>query len=283
MAEAGEALRQALVAEARAWLGTPYRHQAALRGVGCDCLGLVRGVWRAVHGAEPEPVPEPVRTMTRPLSPTELERHRIVVRSGKGDNIDLFRMLRTKVIQQMESANLRTLAITSPQYGDGKTTIAINLAMSLAMDVKQTVLLVDMDMRKPSVHEFLGIEPQVGLSDYLLRNVPLSDSLLKPNIDRLVVLPVAGSLQESSELLGTPKMVRLAAELKSRYPDRIVIYDMPPLLTQDDTLGFLPQVDGVLLVVRDGVSPIAQVRACAESLAGRNFLGTILNDSRFTV
>lgn len=57
MAEVGEALRQALVAEARAWLGTPYRHQAALRGVGCDCLGLVRGVWRAVHGAEPEPVP----------------------------------------------------------------------------------------------------------------------------------------------------------------------------------------------------------------------------------
>jgi capsular exopolysaccharide synthesis family protein len=229
------------------------------------------------------PPPEPVRTMIRPLSPTELERHRVVVRSGKGENIDLFRMLRTKVIQQMESANLRTLAITSPQYGDGKTTIAINLAMSLALDVKQTVLLVDMDMRKPSVHEFLGIEPELGLSDYLLRNVPLSDCLVKPNIDRLVVLPVAGALQESSELLGTPKMVRLAAELKSRYPDRIVIYDMPPLLTQDDTLAFLPQVDGVLLVVRDGISPIAQVRACAESLAGRNFLGTILNDSRFTV
>lgn len=230
----------------------------------------------------PEPPPEPVRTMTRPLSPTELERHRIVVRSGKGENIDLFRMLRTKVIQMMESANLRTLAITSPQYGDGKTTIAINLAMSLALDVKQTVLLVDMDMRKPSVHEFLGIEPELGLSDYLLRNVPLSDCLVKPNVERLVVLPVAGSLHDSSELLGTPKMARLAAELKTRYPDRIVIYDMPPLLTQDDTLAFLPQVDGVLLVVRDGLSPIAQVRACAESLAGRNFLGTILNDSRFS-
>lgn len=233
---------------------------------------------------EPEPVPppEPVRTMTRPLSPTELERHRIIVRSGQGANIDLFRMLRTKVIQQMESANLRTLAITSPQYGDGKTTIAINLAMSLALDVKQTVLLVDMDMRKPSVHEFLGLEPELGLSDYLLRNVPLSDCLVKPNVDRLVVLPVAGSLQDSSELLGMPKMARLATELKTRYPDRIVIYDMPPLLTQDDTLAFLPQVDGVLLVVRDGVSPIAQVRTCAESLVGRNFLGTILNDSRFS-
>lgn len=228
------------------------------------------------------PPPEPERTATLPLSPTDLERHRVVVRPGRGETVDLFRMLRTKVMQQMQGAGLRTLAITSPQYGDGKTTIAINLAMSLALDVKQTVLLVDTDMRKPSVHEFLGMRPEFGLDDYLLRDVPIAKCLVKPDIERLVVLPVAHSLQDSSELLGMPKMAKLAAELKTRYPDRIVIYDMPPLLTQDDTLAFLPLVDGVLLVVRDGVSPIADVRACAESLAGRNFLGTILNDSRFS-
>ncbi|SBV99017.1 Capsular exopolysaccharide family [uncultured Alphaproteobacteria bacterium] len=232
--------------------------------------------------AAPAPPPEPARTRVLPLSPAELERHRLVARSGSGETVDLFRMLRTKVMQQMQGAGLRTLAITSPQYGDGKTTIAINLAMSLALDVKQTVLLVDADMRKPSVHDFLGIRPEAGLDDYLLRDLPISQCLLKPDIDRLVVLPVANSLQDSSELLGTPKMAKLAEELKTRYPDRIVIYDMPPLLTQDDTLAFLPLVDGVLLVVRDGVSPIADVRACAESLAGRNFLGTILNDSRFS-
>lgn len=229
--------------------------------------------------AEPAPI---VRTAEMPLSPEALERHRVVVRPGRGETVDLFRMLRTKVMQQMQGAGLRTLAITSPQYGDGKTTIAINLAMSLALDVKQTVLLVDADIRKPSVHEFLGLTPAVGLDDYLLRDAPLSKCLLKPDIERLVVLPVAASLHDSSELLGTPKMAKLAEELKARYPDRIVIYDMPPLLTQDDTLAFLPLVDGVLLVVRDGVSPIADVRACAESLAGRNFLGTILNDSRFS-
>ena len=232
--------------------------------------------------APPAPPPEPVRSRTLPLLPAELERHRVVVRSGAGQNLDLFRMLRTKVMQQMQSAGLRTLAITSPQYGDGKTTIAINLAMSLALDVKQTVLLVDADLRKPSVHEFLGLVPETGLDDYLLRDVPIAKCLIKPDVERLAVLPVAHSLQDSSELLGTPKMAQLAEELKARYPDRIVIYDMPPLLTQDDTLAFLPLVDGVLLVVRDGVSPIADVRACAESLAGRNFLGTILNDSRFS-
>lgn len=214
------------------------------------------------------------------LSPAELERHRIVARPGVGANVDTFRMLRTRVLQMMASRNLKTIAITSPRYGDGKTTIAINLALSLALDVKQTVLLVDLDLRKPNVHDFLGLRPEVGLTDYLLKDAPLPGCMVKPDRERLVILPVAHPLEDSSEILGTPKMAALAQELKSRYADRVIVYDMPPLLTQDDTIAFLPLVDGVLLVVRDGVSEADDITQCMALLEGKNFLGTILNDCR---
>lgn len=208
----------------------------------------------------------------------ELERHRVVSRLRRNANADIFRMLRTKVLQAMARSNLRTLAVTSPNYGDGKTTVAVNLALSLALDVKQTVLLVDLDLRSPDIHKVLGIEPEVGLADCLLHDTPVPDCLVKPAFERIVVLPISQPMEGSSELLGTPKMAALAHELKTRYSDRIVIFDMPPLLTQDDAIAFLPHVDGVLLVVRDGVTQVDEVAQCMDALANANLLGTVLND-----
>jgi Mrp family chromosome partitioning ATPase len=208
-----------------------------------------------------------------------LERHRIVARMARSPNADIFRILRTKVLRHLNDAKLTTVAITSPNYGDGKTTIAVNLALSLALDVKQTVLLVDLDLRDPTIHTCLGIEPDVGLSDYFVDDVPVAQCLVNPGIERLVVLPVRNRLEQSSEALGTPKMAKLAHELKTRYPDRIVIYDMPPLLAQDDVIAFLPLVDAVLLVVRDGVTPAEDIRQCMHALEGTNLIGTVLNNS----
>jgi capsular exopolysaccharide synthesis family protein len=208
-----------------------------------------------------------------------LERARIVARLNRNANADIFRILRTKVLQAMNRSNLRTIAITSANYGDGKTTVAVNLALSLALDLKQTVLLVDLDLRSPSIHEILGITPTVGLSDYFLRNAPVPECLVKPAFDRLVVLPISEPLDNSSEMLGSPKMAALAHELKTRYDDRIVIYDMPPLLSQDDTIAFLPHVDGVLLVVRDGKTQTEDLNQCMNALGNANLLGTVLNNS----
>jgi Mrp family chromosome partitioning ATPase len=118
----------------------------------------------------------------------------------------------------------------------------------------------------------------VGLSDYFLRDVPVPECLVKPAFDRLVVLPISEPLDNSSEMLGSPKMAALAHELKTRYSDRIVIYDMPPLLTQDDTIAFLPYVDGVLLVVRDGKTQTEDVTKCMNALGDANLLGTVLNN-----
>lgn len=209
----------------------------------------------------------------------DLDRHRVVAQRKRDATADIFRMLRTKVLQHITKNNLRTLAITSANYGDGKTTVATNLALSLAQDVKQTVLLVDLDLRKPDMHRRLGIEPKVGLTDYLLRDARVPDCMVKPNIERLSLLPTAGTVDNSSEMLATPKMAALAHELKTRYADRIVIYDMPPLLTQDDTIAFLPNVDGVLLVVRDGVTKKEDLEYCLHLLDNTNLLGTVLNAS----
>jgi Mrp family chromosome partitioning ATPase len=223
--------------------------------------------------------PPPAQTRQVALADRQLEQNRIIARLRKDSCADTFRILRTKVMQLMARNSLRSIAVTSPRYGDGKSTIAINLALSLALDVKQTVCLVDLDFRQPSVHRYLGIEPETGLADYLLRNTPVSDCLVRPALDRVVVLPMKGKLEDSSETLGTPKMAALAHELKSRYPDRIVIYDMPPLLAQDDCIGFLPNVDGVLLVVKEGFTRVDELRQSLHLLANTIVVGTVLNNA----
>jgi protein-tyrosine kinase len=259
-------------------------HIRAINGreaLGRMAAGEVNGA--TVTKLEPTlmPVEEPAPAQTRlvNLVEPELERNRIVARHGKATEADTFRILRTKVMQLMTRNNLRSIAVTSPRYGDGKSTIAINLAMSIALDVKQTVCLVDLDFRSPSVHRYLGINPEMGLCDYLLHDAPIADCLVRPSHERLVVLPTRRRLDNSSETLGAPKMAALAQELKSRYPDRIIIYDMPPLLAQDDAIGFLPHVDGVLLVVREGATKTDEVRQAMHVLSNTTVVGTVLNNA----
>jgi capsular exopolysaccharide synthesis family protein len=180
----------------------------------------------------------------------------------------------------MNKSGFRTLAITSPNYGDGKTTIALNLATSIALDLKQTVLLIDLDLRKPNLYEYMGMDPTIGLSNYLLHNTPISDCMIRPSFDRLNTLPAGPAIDYSSEILGSPKMTALATELRSRYPDRMIIYDMPPVLAQDDSLAFMPHVEAVLMVVRDGVTRTDEVKQCLERLATANVIGVILNDAK---
>ncbi|MGE4351995.1 MAG: CpsD/CapB family tyrosine-protein kinase [Bdellovibrionales bacterium] len=218
----------------------------------------------------------PVGTIS--MSEDVLEENRVLAHRLRSYEADLFRLLRTQVLQTMGNHHFNTLAITSPNYGEGKTTIALNLAVSIALDLKQTVLLVDLDLRKPSLHRYLGLNPELGLTDYLAGRNELSECLLRLPFERLTTLPAGRQLEQSSELLGSPQMSALAAELKSRYPDRMVIYDMPPLLAQDDPLTFLPHVDAFLLVVQDGVTRAQDVKRSMDILSQANVIGTVLNN-----
>ncbi|HLN25328.1 MAG TPA: CpsD/CapB family tyrosine-protein kinase [Patescibacteria group bacterium] len=229
---------------------------------------------------KPRPTPS-VAAQTRavPLSEATLAQNRLVARSTDDAAADIFRVLRTQVLQQMTTEGYSTLAVISCNPSEGKSLVAANLAVSLAMDVKQTVLLADLDFRHPSVHRYFGIVPETGLSDYLNDGTPLADCLLRPDLERLVLLPINKPVDGPAEMLATPKMTALAQELKSRYADRIIIYDMPPLLTTSDTLAFLPHLDAVLLVVEERRTTEDDLKRAMRLLAGHTLIGTVVNKS----
>ena len=178
----------------------------------------------------------------------------------------------------MRANGWRRLAITSSSQGDGKSLTAINLAISLAGDVNHNVCLVDLDLRHSSVARYLGIKSKFGTSECLEGKVPLSSVLVRPDIDRLVVLPNYKMQNHSSELISSPAM-RQTADALSADPDRIVIYDMPPLLSADDVLAFAPFFDAVLLVVAERKTSRTDTMKALELLENANVLGTVLNRS----
>lgn len=218
-----------------------------------------------------------VETRVVELNPEVLEANRVI--SGREDKtVTLaYKMLRTQVLQKLKLNEWNSLAVISPREGNGKTLTAVNLAISLAQEVKHSVLLVDLDLRNPSVAEYLGIELENGITDYLLRDEPVKDILLNPGLERLVLLGGYESLTHSSEVLGSPRLIRLVEELKRRYPNRIVIFDLPPLLLSDDALVFAPYVDAMLMVVEDGRTTAEDLELCAEALNGKPLLGSVLN------
>lgn len=208
-----------------------------------------------------------------------LKKHRIVAGFDDDPRADLYKILRTKVLQKMQANNWNLLAVTSPTKGAGKTHTAINLAISIAMDAKFSVLLADLDLRNPSVHKYLGMPGQHGLSDYFSGEKSIAELLIHPGLEKMVVLPAGRSIQRSSDLLSTPKMMELANELKHRYTDRIVVVDLPPLLQTDDAMMFMPNVDACLLVVAEGENNDEEVHSSIELIEQDKYLGSVLNKS----
>jgi protein-tyrosine kinase len=210
----------------------------------------------------------------------KLASRRVVAPLKQDPRAQVFRMLRTQVLRKMREHNWSSLAVTAPNPGNGKSMIAVNLAISMAMEVNQTVLLVDLDLRRPSLHKYLGFDPEYGIQDYFEHDVPISKILVNPSIERLVVLPGRGSIGNSSEVLSSPKMISLVEELKSRYPNRKVVVDLPPVLAIDDALAFLPNVESVLLVVESGANTEEEVKRSLRLLQGTHLVGTVLNKAR---
>ena len=214
-----------------------------------------------------------------PVPQNVLSENRIIAGNSSDPRATYFRMLRTQVLHTMRENNWSSLAITGPIAGIGKSLIATNLAISISMEVNQTVLLVDLDLRKPALHKNFNFEPDFGLLDYLNGTAELQDLLVNPTYKRLVLLPGKGTTSDSSELLSSPKMLEMVKELKSRYESRIVIYDLPPLLNIADAMIFLPNVDSALLVVENGKNTKSEVQNSLRLLEGTNLIGTVLNKS----
>jgi len=213
------------------------------------------------------------------VSPETLRANCIIAGQDGDPTANIYRILRSQILKKLADGGWSTLAVCSARQGEGKTVTAINLAISLAQDVNQTVLLVDLDLRDPAVASTFGIVPEYGLDDYLRGRAELSQCLINPSHERLVLLPMRAPMDKSSEVLGSPAMARLANEMKNRYPDRIVIYDMPPALETDDCLAFMPNVDATLFVVAEGESSASDIKRSLTLLKHCHVIGTVLNKS----
>ena len=217
------------------------------------------------------------------LDEKHLERNRILLGGCDSSANTAYQMLRTLALQKMRENGWTCIAVTSARTGEGKTVTAINLALSLAREVNHTVLLADFDLRHPAVHHVLGYKPQKSLSHYLFNGAPLQDILVNPGIERFVVLPCGDPIPYSSEMLSSPQMVSLVSELKERYRERIVIFDLPPVLETDDPLAFSPYVDAFLFVVEEGKTTQEELTRSMDMLGTAPLLGTVLNKSRESV
>lgn len=217
------------------------------------------------------------QTAVASLDPAHLERHRVISHQKTHPASWAFDVLRTQVLQKMDENGWRTLAITSPSVGSGKTVVSINLAMSIAQQTDRTALLVDFDLRRPSVANALGLSRALSLNDVLEGSADVGEALVNPGVERFVVLPTNKPVTGASEVLSSAKVGNLIKEVRERYGDRVVIFDLPPILAADDVMAVLPRIDCVLMVVGSGVSTQSEVEESMGRLSKANLLGVVLN------
>ncbi len=190
-----------------------------------------------------------------------------------------YKMLRTRLSQRMRANNWNTLAVSSARASAGKTLTAINTSISLAHEPNQHVILVDLDLRRPSINKYLGIEPKYDLSDYLLKGVPIEEIVIKTDVERLLIIPNRTSQENSSELLISPAMLSLVWRLSHDSAGSLVIFDLPPMLDADDMLAFSPYVDALLFVVADCETKRADLQQISTLVEELNVVGVVLNKS----
>jgi protein-tyrosine kinase len=206
-----------------------------------------------------------------------LRRQRLVVDGSDKSLWEAYKLLRTHVLHRTKEEHRNTLMFTGPLPNEGKSLTAINLAITISQKVGQTVLLVDCDLRNPSIHRYLDLPAGPGLLDFLTSGYPIADCLVHPEgLTNLVVLPAGGSTPVSAELLSSPRMMDLVRELKNFYPDRYVLFDLPPLIYAD-SLGFAPLVDGIILVVEASKTPREEIVHAMDLLKEFPVLGSVLN------
>jgi len=190
-----------------------------------------------------------------------------------------YKILREQIKRLRAEAGIRTFAISSPVKRDGKTTVSVNLAAALALDYEEKVLLIDGDLRNPSVHRYLNLQGSPGLADFLGSNHhPAIRDLVKDTfLPSLRVLPAGRPSSFSSELLAKEKMSQVMEEIRTEFPGYQIIIDCPPVLSTPDPLVIARQVDGVLMVVRAGKTPRDYLIKALQSINSNKVLGVILN------
>jgi capsular exopolysaccharide synthesis family protein len=192
----------------------------------------------------------------------------------------LFRILRTQVLKALRKIDGTTLGVCSANAGEGKTFVATNLAASIALSQEQPVLLLDLDLRRPGVHELFKLESTPGVTEFLAGQASLTECVRQTALDKLQIFPAGHPIRNSSEALGSTQLASIFDQLRKAIPGRILVCDMPPLLTSDDTLMFSSKLDATILVVAEGQTRPGEIQRSLELLDAGTVIGTVLNKSK---
>lgn len=191
---------------------------------------------------------------------------------------EIFKVLRSRILHPQNSKqSIKTVMITSAVPKEGKSFITANLGISLAQGLDQHSLLVDCDLRKPSLAGLLGVSGTSGLVDYLRDDTPLPKLIVKTVIDKLSIIPSGRPPLNPAELLSSVKMMALADELSQRYDDRIIIFDTPPSTVAAESSVLAGLVDAVILVVREGFSRKNEIQKTIDTIGKNKILGIVYN------
>ena len=219
------------------------------------------------------------RLMPLTLNPRDLQRNRVFSLTACAEAMP-FDMLRTRMLRQMRANNWRRVAITSPDQGCGKSTIAANLALSLARQAELRAIVIDMDMRLPALARVLGVANPPQFSEAMAGRSAPEDHLRRIG-DNLCLALNAKPAKGSSEMLQGTEVAHLLDRVERALSPSVMVFDMPPMLRGDDTLAFLDKVDCVLLVVEAEVTPVADIDRCEQELAAQsNVMGVVVNKLR---
>lgn len=247
-------------------------------------------VTRALDVGRPEPAQAaPARTpRTVHIDLERLEKMHYITHDGERTLLaEEYRLIKRPLLENafgknadlIEHGNL--IMVTSARAGEGKTFTSVNLAMSIAMEMDRTVLLVDADVARPRVHQVLGTPRGPGLIDLLLDDsLDVGDVILKTNVPKLSLIPMGRYHDHSTELLASQDMLRLTRELAGRYPDRVVIFDAPPLLITSEAVVLAGLMGQIVFVVLAEKTPRAAVRDALSLLDANKPIGLVLNKSR---
>lgn len=206
-----------------------------------------------------------------------LQDNRCVGLRETGLEIEAYEVLRAQILKRTEAEQGATVMITSALPGEGKTLTSVNLAFAMAREFTQTVLLVDCDLKKQQVYQLLGIPDGPGLGNYFMENIDFSKLVRWPGVEKLTLVSGGRTLQGGSEIFSSRGMRELVIDMKTRYPDRYVFFDSPPVLGGAEALALAELVDYVILTVKASSTSRESISKCLELLPKEKILGFVYN------
>ncbi len=233
----------------------------------------------------PADEPELITPETSSANGKKLNENLIMLSKPYSAAAEQFRLLKTNILFPAKGEPPRTIMITSPSPAEGKSFVAANLAISIAQSIDEFVLLMDCDLRHPTINSLFGFDGSQtkGLSDYLSSAMPLSDLLKKTPVNKLTILPGGSIPKNPAELLSSDQMKRLLNEVRLRYTDRYVLIDTPPPYITSETNAIARYVDGIIIVVRYGKTRIKEVQDIIDIYGREKILGVIQNFSKESI